>query len=210
MQLAHRYPRFREELVEVLRSGDIEPGSFDWQLEKLILGPFETTQIQTLIIIDGLDKCDGSWYRDPERVLSALSAHMILIPNVKFLITCSSTLAQFFPSPAIVTPPKKLSLDTIERSLVDADIKSFLRTKLGEFTRVPEDQQPEDWPDSHYVDDLCSRAGGKFSVAALLIDQVVSEKILKELEMCRQDLQEIAQRYEDRPSGSRSRHAGTR
>ena len=57
-QLAHRYPQFREQLLQVLRANhDVERESLSSQLEKVIVRPFKETQISTLIIIDALDEC---------------------------------------------------------------------------------------------------------------------------------------------------------
>jgi len=53
-QLAHRYPQ----LLKLLRTyPDIGQESLDSQMEKLIICPFEATQIQTLIVINVLDEC---------------------------------------------------------------------------------------------------------------------------------------------------------
>src|SRR6201992_226653 len=57
-QLACRLPQFREELLPVLRTNpDVERDSLCSQLETLLIRPFKTTYIQTLIIVDALDEC---------------------------------------------------------------------------------------------------------------------------------------------------------
>jgi len=85
-QLAHQYPHFREELFSVLKtSPDSGKEALFSQMEKLIVGPFQATNIQTIIIIDALDEC-----RDEEpasALLSILSCYVDKIPLVKFLIT---------------------------------------------------------------------------------------------------------------------------
>ena len=82
-QLAYRYPRFRKELLPVLRvNPEIGRGSLCSQLEKVIVGPFKATRIPTLIIIDALDEC-----KDEEHASAILSVlYMDQIPEAKFFI----------------------------------------------------------------------------------------------------------------------------
>ena len=187
-QLAHRYPRYREELLEVLREyPDIGQASLTMQVERLIVGPFEATQIQTLIIIDGMDEYERQGWRYP-MFLSILSGHMNGIPNVKFLVTGRPVYHADYhtPSKLLMHPQtvhaEKLYLHQVERSLVDDDIKLFLRTRLGEYKGDPGDK----------VDYLCSRAGGSFAEASKLAHQVLTEEILQELDAFQRVLQETA------------------
>ena len=85
-QLAYQYPLFRKELVQVLKAHrGVEQESLCSQMEKLIISPFKTTQISTLIIIDALDECKD---KEPaSAILSILSRYVDEIPNVKFFIT---------------------------------------------------------------------------------------------------------------------------
>ena len=218
-QLANRYPRFREETLEILRENpDIVQEGFDGQLEKLMVGPFEATQIQTLIIIDGLEDCDYQGLCLPAGTfISALCKHMDGIPNVKFLIAGRPLLdsgCRRLPlnskNPLAHATTKKVDLDEVERSSVDDDIKLFMRAQLGEYKKVMGHQHPEDWPDSHYVDDLCSQAGGRFAAASVLTKRVFSEGVVQELKAAHQDLLEVARNRADRLRRSKSRHTGTR
>ena len=85
-QLAYQYPLFREQLLQVLRANpDIRRESLCSQMEKAIVGPLKTTQIQTLIIIDALDECKDE--EPASAILSNLSRYVDQIPNVKFFIT---------------------------------------------------------------------------------------------------------------------------
>src|SRR5580692_2552268 len=57
-QLAYRYPRFREQLLQVLETNpDVGRESLGSQLEQVIVRPLIATGISTLIIIDALDEC---------------------------------------------------------------------------------------------------------------------------------------------------------
>ena len=57
-QLAHQHESFRQRLVSVLKtSPDVRQETLCSQMEKLIVGPFQATGTQTLIVIDALDEC---------------------------------------------------------------------------------------------------------------------------------------------------------
>jgi len=71
-------------------------------------------------------------------------------------------------------------LDQVERSLVDRDIKRFLRARLADVARrshtnladvwaYPYSILPEDWPGQRNIDVLCFRAEGRFSYASAFI-----------------------------------------
>jgi len=54
-------------------------------MEMLIVGPFQATQIPSLIIIDALDECKDE--EPASALLSVLSHYVDKIPLVKFFIT---------------------------------------------------------------------------------------------------------------------------
>jgi len=176
-QLAHRYPRFREELVKLLRTNpDVGQENLSLQWEKLIVGPFEATQIQTLIIIDALDKHDNESIHS---FLTSLSWHMDKIPNVKFFVTgrpvghMGYKVLQESPVYAVA---RVFRLDGIERSLVDDDIKLILRTRLREHVKAGGHcDLPKDWPSSNDIDILCNATGGFFDYALDYIKLLTSQ-----------------------------------
>jgi len=175
-QLAHRYPRFREELVKLLRTNpDVGQEHLSLQLEKLIVGPFEATQIQTLIIIDALDECDD---KSVHLFLMSLSRHMDGIPNVKFFVTGRPVgdMAYGFFRKSPVYPIAKVSrLDDVERSLVDDDIKLILRTRLREHVKASGHcNPPKGWPSSNDIDILCYVARGSFICASKFVNLLTS------------------------------------
>ena len=175
-QLAYRYPEFRKELLPVLRvDPEIGQDSLCSQLEKVIIGPFKATRIQTLIIIDALDEC-----RDEEpasAILSVLSRYTDQIPWVKFFITGR-------PEPRIRTGfrlkllrpiTEVLKLHDVERSSVDADIKLFLKTRLAEITKTRSDCNfTESWPSSYDIDVLCKKSAGLFIYASTVVKFVAA------------------------------------
>jgi len=178
-QLAHRYPRFREELLKVLRTNpDVRQQYPSRQLENLIAGPFEATQIQTLIIIDALDECDNGFMSS---FPISLRSRMHLIPNVKFFITgrpvgsmASELLLEshLYPGPL----PKIFSLHDVDRSLVEDDIKLILRTRLREHVKAGGYRSVRgSWPNSKDLDTLCRAAGGSFVCASKSLKHLTSQ-----------------------------------
>ena len=175
-QLAYRYPQFRRELLPSLRANpEIGRESLCFQLETLIIGPFKTTRIPTLIIIDALDEC-----KDEEpgcAVLSVLSRYIDQVPGVRFFITGR-------PEPRIRTGfrlellrpiTEVLKLHDVERSSVDGDIKLFLETRLNDIAKTRSDCDfMENWPSSYDIDVLCKKAAGLFIYASTVVKFVTS------------------------------------
>ena len=175
-QLAYRYPQFRKGLIPVLRANPaVGRDSLCSQLEKLIIGPFKTTRIPTLIIIDALDECKDE--EPASAILSVLSRYIDQIPEVKFFITGR-------PEPRIRTGfrlellrpvTEVLKLHEVERSSVDDDIKLFYKARLGDIAKTRSDcDLTEDWPSPYDIDILCKKAAGLFIYAATVVKFVAS------------------------------------
>jgi len=170
-QLAYRYPMFREQLIQVLRAN---PGvgreSLCSQMEKVIVGPLKTTHIRTLVIIDALDECKD---KEPaSAILSVLSRYVDKIPQVKFFITGrpEPRIRSGFRLKSLRPITEVLRLHDVERSLVDSDIKLFLRTGLTNIIETRSDcNEIGDWPSSHEIDILCKKAAGLFIYASTVV-----------------------------------------
>ena len=174
-QLAHRYPRFREELLPVLTaSPDVGQESLCSQMEKLIVGPLKSHG-PTLIIIDALDECRDE---DPaSAILSILSRYVEHIPHVKFFITGrpEHRIRSGFRLPALRPITEVFKLHDVERPLVDIGIKLFLRTRLTEIAKNRSDcDVTKDWPRSFHINILCEKAGGLFIYASTAVKFVAS------------------------------------
>ena len=176
-QLAHRYPRFRQQLVQVLKaSPDIDRDSLNSQFESLIVRPLKETEIPTLIIIDALDECKDE--ETASALLSELSHHVREIPEVKFFITGrpEPQIRDGFRLKYISPITNVLELHNVEYSSVDSDIRLYLQTK---FNGIRESRQncefPEEWPNPNDTDILCKRAAGFFIYASTLIKFVSSK-----------------------------------
>jgi len=176
-QLAYRYPPFRQELLQVLRANpDVGREVLCSQMEKLIVGPFQTTKTQTLIIIDALDECQD---KEPaSALLSVLSRYVDKIPLVKFFITGrpEPRIRSGFRLAALRPHIDILRLHDVEPSLVDSDIKLFLKTQLANVVNNQSNcDLGEDWPGLHDLDVLCKKVAGFFIYAATVIKFVESQ-----------------------------------
>jgi hypothetical protein len=136
-QLAHQYPDFRRELLPVLKANrNVGRESLTSQLEKLLVGPFRTVQIPTLIIIDALDEC-----RDEEpasALLSVLSRYVDKIPLVKFFITGrpEPRIRSGFRLELLQPHTDVLRLHDVKPDLVNSDIKLFLKAQLTDIAKT--------------------------------------------------------------------------
>jgi len=176
-QLAHRHPRFRDELLPVLTaSPDVGRESLCSQMEKLIVGPFHATQTSTLIIIDALDEC-----RDEEpasALLSVLSRYVDKIPLIKFFITGrpEPRIRSGFRLESLQPHTYVLRLHDVKCSSVDNDIRLFFGARLADIAKNRSDcNLLEDWPSSSDLDTLCEKAAGLFIYASTVVKFVASK-----------------------------------
>jgi len=176
-QLAYQYPRFRKELLQILKARpDVGQESLCSQMEKLIVHPLKATRIPTLIIIDALDECKD---KEPaSAILSMLSRYMDEIPNVKFFITGrpEPRIRSGFRLESLRPITEVFRLHDVERSSVDSDIKLFFRTQFASITKTRSDCDfTEDWPNPSDINALCGKAAGFFIYASTVIKFVASE-----------------------------------
>ena len=175
-QLAYRYPEFRKELLPILRTNpEVGRDSLCSQLEKLIIGPFKTTRIPTLIIIDALDECKDE--EPASAILSVLSRYIDQIPEAKFFITGrpETRIRTGFRLELLRPITEVLKLHEVERSSVDDDIKLFFKVRLGDIAKTRSDcDLTEDWPSPYDIDILCKKAAGLFIYAATVVKFIAS------------------------------------
>jgi len=176
-QLAHQYPHFRQELLPVLtESPDVGRETLCSQMEKLIVGPFQATNIQTLIVIDALDECQDE--EPASALLSILSHYVDKIPLVKFFITGrpEPRIRSGFRLESLQPHTEVLKLHEVQPSSVDRDIKLFLKAQLIEVAKNRSNCSfEEDWPGPHNIDILCKKAAGFFIYASTVIKFIASK-----------------------------------
>jgi len=175
-QLTHCFPQFRWELLPVLMENpDVGQETLCSQMEKLIVGPFQATKTHTLIVIDGLDECQD---KEPaSALLSILSRYVDKIPFVKFFITGrpEPRIRSGFRLESLRPHTDMLKLHEVQPSLVDSDIKLFLKTWFTEISKNRSDCNfEEDWPGTYHIDVLSRKAAGLFIYASTVIKFVSS------------------------------------
>ena len=176
-QLAYRYTKFRERLLQVLSPDtNIKRESLYTQMEKVIVGPFRGTQIQTLIIIDALDECKDD--EPASAILSVLSRFVGEIPQVRFLITGRPEyqISSGFRLKPLRPITDILKLHDVKPSLVDGDIRLFFKAQLTNIAETWNDcDLPKDWPSSNDIDVLCKKAAGLFIYASTVVKFIISK-----------------------------------
>jgi hypothetical protein len=166
-QLACRSSHFRSALCRVL-DGDPDLGTRHLmrQFEKLICEPLldakEAVPAGLTIVIDALDECANR--NGAQLVLDALFQHAANLP-VKFFVTCR-------PEPGILAKMQSrdnlsrsvLHLHDIERSLVQADIDTYLNHELAAILLPPS-----------LISQLAQQSGSLFIYAATAVRYICPE-----------------------------------
>ena len=170
-QLAHQYPSFRKELLQVLKARrNAGQGSLCSQMEMLLVGPLKAANISTLIVIDALDECKDE--EPSSAILSILSRYVDKIPCVKFFITGrpEPRIRSGFRLKSLRPITEVFRLHDVARSSVDHDIKLYFRTQLTDIATSRSDCDfTEDWPNPSDVDVLCTKAAGLFIYASTVV-----------------------------------------
>ena len=166
-QLAHRYPSYRSHLTSLLRTDpDVVHESLYNQMKNLIAEPLRTTGVSMVIVIDALDECKDD--EPSSAILSVLGRFVGHIPKVKFFITGrpEPRIRTGFRLPLLVDSTDVFVLHDVHSSLVDNDIRLFLKHELSELARR---RRLGQWPSDEHVDLLCQRAAGLFVYAVATV-----------------------------------------
>jgi len=162
-QLAYRYSDFRSVLISLLQSNpDIGYESLHNQMQRLIVTPLKENGISTVIVIDALDECTDN---EPQStILSVMGRLVEEIPKVKFFITGrpEPRIQSGFRLQLLRPLTKIFVLHAVERSIVNADIRQFLKTRLSD---LAQQFNLNKWPSEEHMDLLCQRAAGLFIYA---------------------------------------------
>jgi len=166
-QLAYKFPKFRSILVPFLRlNPDVAHESLYRQMEKLIVEPLQSADVSTMIVIDALDECKDE--EPSSAILSVLARFVQWIPKVKFLITGrpEPRIRTGFRLPMLVESTAVFVLHDVHPSLIDNDIRLFLKHELLELAQR---HRLGRWPSNKSIDLLCSRAAGLFVYAVATV-----------------------------------------
>ena len=168
-QLAQMYPRFRTSLIPLLQSNpDVVHESLQDQMRRLLVRPFQSTDISTVIVIDALDECKDE---DPESaILLVLGKLVPEIPKVKFFVTSrpEAHISSGFRGSLLKDSTHIFILHDVEPCIIDNDIRHFFKLELS---RLPHRGCSVDhWPTDEHLDSLCRRAAGFFVYAVATVN----------------------------------------
>ncbi|KIM40510.1 hypothetical protein M413DRAFT_445959 [Hebeloma cylindrosporum] len=177
-QLAINVAGMREYINQAMEGNPALPTkSAAIQLQHLILEPFmrlPTPRPSPVIIIDGLDECDGS---DAQRDILTLISQVSLIPEITIRFIIASR-----PEYQITHMFNKEPLKMARRLVLDEDYESlsdimiYLRdgfTQIRERTSMNLSQDP--WPSESQLEKLAWRASGQFIYASTVLKFVGSD-----------------------------------
>ena len=166
-QLAYRFPKFRSDLVPLLRlDPDVAHESLYEQMEKLIVKPLKSVDVSTVIVIDALDECKDE--EPSSAILSVLARFVKRIPMVKFFVTGrpEPRIRTGFRLPMLMDLTSVFVLHDVDPPLINSDIRLFLKHELSE---IAQRRQLGRWPSEEHIDLLCSRAAGLFVYAVATV-----------------------------------------
>jgi NACHT domain len=169
-QIAYNHPTtFKPALARAISSSpDIRHEKLEVQFEKLIILPLKGIQLSFTLVIDALDEC-----KDKEPVsqfLSALALHINKTSNIKIFITGrpEDYIRAGFEIPSLRA--KTLPLHDVETSVVDADIKSYVRTRLMEIAKRKRRIIVGSWPSDKEITAVTKKSSGYFIVASVIVE----------------------------------------
>ncbi|KAF9646625.1 hypothetical protein BDM02DRAFT_3255200, partial [Thelephora ganbajun] len=160
--------KFRSIFVPLIQSDpETARESLYNQMDKLIVRPLNKSDISTVIIIDALDECKDE--EPASAILSVLAQFVSKIPKVKFFVTGrpEPRIREGFRLPLLAEATDVFVLHNVELSLVNNDIRLFLRQSLLDLTRRR--RGLDGWPTKEQMDLLCERAAGLFVYAVATI-----------------------------------------
>ncbi|KAJ1305430.1 hypothetical protein OPQ81_000440 [Rhizoctonia solani] len=164
-QLAQYSVPFRSALYEVL-GGGLDAGlknNMQSQFERLLRDPLlkvkDSLPDHLVVVIDGLDECDGR--NGTETMLDLLVQQTPSLP-LKFFVTSR-------PEPEMSQPPEAVHLHDVEKSAVQTDIELYLKSELTSIS-----------PSSAEIKQLVQLSGALFIYAATLVRYIRSGRRLAE------------------------------
>ena len=166
-QLAHIYPDFRSHFVSLLRTNpDVVYESLCNQMQKLIAEPLRMAGVSTVIVIDALDECKDN--EPSSAILSVLGRFVGEMDKVKFFITGrpEPRINTGFRLPLLVDSTDVFVLHNVQPSLVNSDIRLFLKYELFELAQR---RKLGKWPTDENINILCHRAAGFFVYAVATV-----------------------------------------
>ncbi|KAF7303853.1 NACHT domain-containing protein [Mycena indigotica] len=176
-KLAHAIPALRIPISRAIQyDTTILSDSPEVQAEKLIIEPFQTTHhppVPTLVLIDGLDACEGD---DMQQRILAIIAQLVVVHKLPlfFFITSrvSTTIQTAFDSTMVRKVSTTIPLDVFTS---DEEVRTFLRSEFASIRHYHAPVMttiPEPWPSTDVVELLVNKSGGQFLYPSTVVKYV--------------------------------------
>ncbi|OJD19429.1 hypothetical protein AJ78_00603 [Emergomyces pasteurianus Ep9510] len=210
VQLAEALPDLKSDICDAIeKHGDIGQQPLYNQWQKLIFQPLIKLDRKLLLplvlvfVLDALDECEGDEHLD--EILQLLTTLKDLeVLQVKVLLTSRperSIYASFRELPDIVH--HDLTLHSVPKAVIDADISIFLRHELGKIKSKKRIERS--WPGDESIQTLVQKAAGLFIYAATVCRFVAESrfpeksmtKLLEAESMSRSTTGELDKMYSD-------------
>lgn len=170
-QLAQSLPELVPEICKAMAdSANIAVGGLRDQWEHLVrqpllnLGPVSGRTRPLVLVIDALDECEGD--DDVKLMLHLFST--LTGTLLRTFITSRPEIPIRLGFAKIVRTEKdsarRFILHNIERSIIEHDIKIFLKVELTKVSTIR--SMPQGWPGDDNIERLCQMTGGLFISAA--------------------------------------------
>ena len=182
--LARRDPQYRASLLPILREHpDVADYTVEKQVEFLLENPLndvfikqqgsQMTRPPLVLLIDALDECHDA--EEVQQLLKRLISVSRDLP-VKIFLTSRPErhILTEFESP-LPDLHRILRLHDIQKDLVEADIRLYLRTRLNMIRSsrsFPKSSPSEEWPSENDVDRLTTLAGTLFIYAFTAVQYI--------------------------------------
>jgi hypothetical protein len=168
LDLAYKYPAFREALLEIIRATpNVGNQSLSLQLDNLLIRPLKSSKISTIIVIDALDECKDD--SPASAILSMLGKHIDSLDSVKIFVTGrpEPPISLGFRLPLMRPHTEVFQLHNMKAGSVDHDIQLYVETQMRDLVMIRSDVEfPTPWPGEGAIATIVRKADGLFIFAS--------------------------------------------
>ncbi|KAJ7048156.1 hypothetical protein C8F01DRAFT_156161 [Mycena amicta] len=170
-KLASIVPGLRVPISRAIQSDTTILGdSLEVQVEKLIIEPYRTIHhppVPTLVVIDGLDACEGAEMQ--QRILTII-AQIVVVHRLPLCFFITSRLLPVIQTAFDNPMFRKVSTHIpLEVFISDDDVRTFLRSEFAAIQQYHAPGIPEPWPSTDVVELLVNKSGGHFLYPSTVI-----------------------------------------
>ncbi|KAJ7292053.1 hypothetical protein C8J57DRAFT_1274520 [Mycena rebaudengoi] len=176
-KLASIIPAMRAPLSRAIQlDTSVLSQSLDVQVQKLIIEPFRNVQhpsLPILIIIDGLDACNG---HPMQLQILSLLAQLLVVHGLPLCFFITSRLQPHleatFDTPVLLKLSNRVPLDVFNS---EPDVRHFLRSEFSSIRQYHHAKMgsiAEPWPSDDVIDLLVQKSSGEFLYPATVVKYV--------------------------------------